>query len=436
MQKRSFGAHAETNMEMAGAVARIGEKQKGGGKDSVTSRRAHGLFLPPPPLSPQISSSSSRRQAAPLRLQGGGHPLPAINGHVADLVAQVAAELAARLAITEKNKNHREADMALKASQKGTGTMKWLPFMSSYILEKMCSLIKTGLRTNKGFKEVHLTTVAKGLFEHCGFSACSTQVVYNHLREWSQRWLTITRLRDQSGAQWCEDTKCIILEGEHYCGHVADHPKGAEFLNVPIANFDEMHTIFSFDLATGKYAMGSSEPLGSAATNPSPEDAETQESDTINLDGPPDKAADAPEKATAGKRNRGTDTSQTNPTKEIFSELHEINARGLIFPRSFRKTERITKWGDGAATPGPRGLRGARAALVCGALMPPLNIPFRLLKAFVAKTPVPRATIRKTFRARRANPISGDSGDHLRHPEESSPGGLFIAMITSGSMCE
>jgi hypothetical protein len=32
---------------------------------------------------------------------------------------------------------------------------------------------------------------------------------------------------------------------------------------VPITNYDEMHTIFSFSLATGKYAMGSSEPLGS-----------------------------------------------------------------------------------------------------------------------------------------------------------------------------
>ena len=34
-----------------------------------------------------------------------------------------------------------------------------------------------------------------------------------------------------------------------------------------------------------------------------------------------------------------------NPTKEIFSELDEINAQGLIFPRSFQKTEGDTKWG-------------------------------------------------------------------------------------------
>ena len=70
-------------------------------------------------------------------------PLPSVNGPVADLVAQVAAEVAARLATTKKNKNRREADRALKASQKGTGTMKWHPFMSSFVLEKMCGLIKT-----------------------------------------------------------------------------------------------------------------------------------------------------------------------------------------------------------------------------------------------------------------------------------------------------
>jgi hypothetical protein len=40
MQKRIFYARMEMKMEMPGAAARIGEKQKGGGKDFVTSRRA------------------------------------------------------------------------------------------------------------------------------------------------------------------------------------------------------------------------------------------------------------------------------------------------------------------------------------------------------------------------------------------------------------
>ena len=82
---------------------------------------------------------------------------------VSDLVAQVASEVAARMAVTKrgKAKNRTDPEKALKAAQKGT--MKWLPFMSSFVLEKMWSLIKTGVRTDKGFKEVHLTVVAKAL---------------------------------------------------------------------------------------------------------------------------------------------------------------------------------------------------------------------------------------------------------------------------------
>jgi hypothetical protein len=54
------------------------------------------------------------------------------------------------------------------------GTMKWLPFQSSFILEKMCELIWAGVRTDKGFKEVHLTAVSKALFEHCEVEVTST----------------------------------------------------------------------------------------------------------------------------------------------------------------------------------------------------------------------------------------------------------------------
>jgi hypothetical protein len=37
-----------------------------------------------------------------------------------------------------------------------------------------------------------------------------------------------------------------------------------------------------------------------------------------------------------------------NPSKELFSELDEINAQGPISPRSFQNTEREPKWGDEA----------------------------------------------------------------------------------------
>ena len=67
-------------------------------------------------------------------------------------------------------------------------------------------------------------------------------------------------------------------------------------------------------------------------------------------------------------------------------------------------------------------------------------LPFRLLKASVTKPPVPRATIRKTFQRRRRR--QSHLGGFRRSPPapcrrgESSPGGLYAAMVASGVMCE
>ncbi|CAM0947097.1 unnamed protein product [Alopecurus aequalis] len=95
-----------------------------------------------------------------------------------------------------------------------------LPHMSSFVLQHMASLIRTWVRTNKGFKEVHLTACAKALFEYCGAEVTSTQV-YNHLRNWGLRWIQVSKLRDLSGAGWCEETYTIILQEAHYVGHVS-----------------------------------------------------------------------------------------------------------------------------------------------------------------------------------------------------------------------
>ncbi|KAG2536580.1 hypothetical protein PVAP13_9NG205000 [Panicum virgatum] len=106
------------------------------------------------------------------------------------------------------------------------------------------NLISSGVRTDKGFKEVHLNQVAKAMQEFSGNEITDTQV-YNHLRKWRQRWVRVVKLRELSGALWNEDTCAITLEDEHYKGHV------------------KMQIIFANGQATGKFAMGSSEPLGS-----------------------------------------------------------------------------------------------------------------------------------------------------------------------------
>jgi hypothetical protein len=141
--------------------------------------------------------------------------------------------MAARLSDTRKTtaKNCSDAEKVMKAPRKGT--MKWLPFMSTFILEKMCLLIKTDIRSDKGFKEVHLTAVAKALLEHYCADVLSNQV-YNHLTKWRLRWLAVTRLHDLSGAQWCEDGNCILLEVE-YCNIPGCEARNRENTEVCIA---------------------------------------------------------------------------------------------------------------------------------------------------------------------------------------------------------
>jgi hypothetical protein len=61
--------------------------------------------------------------------------------------------------------------------------LRWTDAMSGFVLRRMCQLISTGVRTDKGFKEVHLNQVAKALQEFSGNEVSGTQV-YNHLRKW------------------------------------------------------------------------------------------------------------------------------------------------------------------------------------------------------------------------------------------------------------
>ena len=86
----------------------------------------------------------------------------------------------------------------VKAKAGVKGTMKWLPFMSTFVLKHMTILIRSGVRTDKVFKEVHLKACARALFAHCGAEVTSTQV-YNHLRKWRLRWVAVSKLRDLSG---------------------------------------------------------------------------------------------------------------------------------------------------------------------------------------------------------------------------------------------
>jgi hypothetical protein len=88
-----------------------------------------------------------------------------------------------------------------------------------------------------------------------------------------------------------------------------------------------MHTIFVGGIDTGRFAMGSNEPLGTALP-PAEYGIDSQESDTIIIDGP-DKPFSAP--LGRGKRKRGglaedelqAFTSMTKAVKDVAQAIRE-----------------------------------------------------------------------------------------------------------------
>ena len=60
------------------------------------------------------------------------------------------------------------------AAQPARGALHWTNVMSGYVLNRMVQLISSGVRTDKGFKEVHLNQVAKDLKEFIGMDVTGT----------------------------------------------------------------------------------------------------------------------------------------------------------------------------------------------------------------------------------------------------------------------
>ena len=101
----------------------------------------------------------------------------------------------------------------------GHAWLTWTNVMSGFILRYFSDLVGQGLKTDKGFKEVHLNAVARDLSEFANVEVTGQQV-YNHLLKWRSRWQKICRLKDISGSNWDETNFVITLNEEHYNGHV------------------------------------------------------------------------------------------------------------------------------------------------------------------------------------------------------------------------
>ena len=96
--------------------------------------------------------------------------------------------------------------------------MHWTPIQSGFMLRRFHDLVAQGVKTDKGFKEVHVRQVAAMLSEFTG-AAVSVSQIHNHMRKWRQRWVKVCRLRDLSGALWDDSRHMIVLDEEHLLGH-------------------------------------------------------------------------------------------------------------------------------------------------------------------------------------------------------------------------
>jgi hypothetical protein len=134
------------------------------------------------------------------------------------------------------------------------------------MLKHLCAIVEGGARTSTGFKMMHYNGCARALNEHFRQSLTGAQIS-NHHRTIKKKFAMIQKIKDTvSGAQWDDETSTIRLEHEMAINYIAKHKAAAEFINRPIENYREMQIIYGDRLATGKYAKGSSEPIGTAAT--------------------------------------------------------------------------------------------------------------------------------------------------------------------------
>ncbi|KAJ1276649.1 hypothetical protein BS78_05G230500 [Paspalum vaginatum] len=144
----------------------------------------------------------------------------------------------------------------------GAGQVHWTNAMSTFVLKFLADLVVSGTKTSTGFEQVHLNSCARALFENLGVQRTCTQIA-NHLRKWKRIYAKVEKLKNMSAALWDEQNCMISLDPEHYNNHIKDHCEDANYLNPPIEHYHEMATIFGNSLATGAYAKGANDPLGS-----------------------------------------------------------------------------------------------------------------------------------------------------------------------------
>jgi hypothetical protein len=83
---------------------------------------------------------------------------------------------------------------SVEEPKKAVKMMTWTPPMSACLLRCLAHIAAKGVKTDKGFKEVHITKSAKDVTQLVGYEVTTTQVT-NHLRKWKTKWQKIDKFR-------------------------------------------------------------------------------------------------------------------------------------------------------------------------------------------------------------------------------------------------
>uniref|UniRef100_A0ACD5UDF2 Uncharacterized protein n=1 Tax=Avena sativa TaxID=4498 RepID=A0ACD5UDF2_AVESA len=219
----------------------------------------------------------------------------------------------------------KHADIMSGRNSRGKQAV-WTSAMSSFVLKFMANLVADGTRTSNGFREVHHISCAKALNEHFKLHLTAIQVS-NHLRKWKKKWAKVNKLKNLSGAVWDEHTCTIVLDLEHYTGHVQDHHSDADFLNTPIALYHEMATICGNGMASGAYARSSNKPLATYVTgNGSGNEENNGDSDSLDTDETENETEN--EKANGASGPLDTDVFENEKTSEETAKCLTITCGG------------------------------------------------------------------------------------------------------------
>jgi hypothetical protein len=76
--------------------------------------------------------------------------------------------------------------------------MMWGASLSEFILNRVCELVKRGVKLTRGFKEHHLQSVCNDVLDFTGVEVTPTRV-YNHMRKWKQRWAMVCKVKNVRG---------------------------------------------------------------------------------------------------------------------------------------------------------------------------------------------------------------------------------------------